>query len=166
VVYRVLFVVFAGMAVAFVGVWIGAKLDPRDRQSDAEAAEAAALRWVRTGVTQKPRWDGDDWEIDVVRPDGSMVQVRLGPSLELRGFDEEFGPAGTPAHDELRGERRARAVRAAFAETGPGHVVSVERDSRREIEVSIRLADDRQVQVELDDMLQVVDVTQEDPSDE
>jgi hypothetical protein len=166
VVYRVLFVVFGGVALALVGLWIAAVLDEQDFPSDREAAEAAALRWVRTGVTQEPRRDGDDWEIDVVRPDGSMVQVKLGPSLELRDFDEEFGPAGTPAHDELRGESRARAVRAAFAETGPGQVVSVERDSRREIEVSIRLADDRQVQVELDHTFRVVGVTREDPSDE
>jgi hypothetical protein len=166
VVYRVLFVVFAGVALALVALWIAAALDGQDMPSEAEAAEAAALRWVRTGVTQDPRRDGDHWEVDVVRPDGSMVQVRLGPRLELRDFDEEFGPAGTLAHDEMRGEPRARAVRAAFAETGPGHVVSVERDSRREIEVSIRLSDDRQVQVGLDHMFRVVDVNREHPGDE
>lgn len=147
-------------------LWLAAALDEQDRLADAEAAEAAALRWVGSGVAQEPRRDGDDWEIDVVRPNGSMVQVSLGPSLELRDFDEEFGPAGAPARDELRGDPRARAVRAAFAETGPGHVVSVERDSRREIEVSIRLAADRQVQVELDHTFRVVDVTREKPSDE
>jgi hypothetical protein len=166
VVYRVLFVVFSGIAFAFVAVWIGAELDPQDTPSDAEAAEAAALNWVRRGVAQEPRRDGDHWEVDVVRPDGSMVQVRLGPGLELRDFDEEFGPAGSPADDELRGAARAHAVRAAFAETGLAQVISVERDSSREIEVSLRLSDDRQVEVELDQALDVVGIEEESRGDD
>jgi hypothetical protein len=166
VIYRVLFVVFAGVALGLVALWIAAEIDGEGMSSDAEAAEAAALRWVRSGVTQEPRRDGDGWEVDVVRPDGSMVQVRLGPRLQLRDFDEEFGPAGTPAPDEMRGEPRARAVRAAFTETGPGHVVSVERESRQEIEVSIALSDDNQVEVELDRMFRVVRVRTEDQRDE
>jgi hypothetical protein len=166
VVYRVLLVVFGGVALALVALWIAAAIDGQDMPSDAADAEAAALRWVRIGVAQRPRRDGGEWEVDVVRPDGSMVQVRLGRSLELRDLDEELGPAGTPAHDEMQGEPRARAVRTAFAEIGPGQVVSVERDSIRDIEVSIRLSDDRQVQVELDDMFRVVEVTREHPSDE
>jgi hypothetical protein len=165
-VFRVLFVVFAGVGLALAALWIAAALDEQDLSSNATDAEAAALRWVGTGVTQEPRRDGSDWEVDVVRPNGSVVQVRLGPRLELRDLDEEFGPAGTPAHDEMRGEPRARAVRAAFAETGAGHVVSVERDSTREIEVSIRLSDDRQVQVELDHMFRVVGLKREHPGDE
>jgi hypothetical protein len=166
VVYRVLFVVFGGVAFALLALWIAAVIDGQEMSSDAEAAEAAALNWVRHGVTQEPRRDGDHWEVDVVRPDGSMVQVRLGPRLELRDFDEEFGPAGSPAHDELRGAARALAVRAAFAETGLAQVISVERDSSREIEVSLRLSDDRQVEVELDQALDVVGIEEESRSDE
>ena len=165
-VYRVVFVVFAGVGFALAALWIAAALDGPEIPSDAEGAEAAALNWVRSGVAQEPRRDGNDWEVDVVRPDGSMVQVRLGSSLELRGFDEEFGPAGSPAKDELRGAARVRAVRAAFAETGPAQVISVERESSREIEVSLRLSDDDQVEVELDQTLHVLGVKRESPSDE
>jgi hypothetical protein len=166
VINRVLFVVFSGVTLGLLALWIPGALDSREASSDAEAAEAAALNWVRNGVPQEPRRDGDHWEVDVVRPDGSMVQVRLGPRLELRDFDEEFGPAGSPADDELRGAARARAVRAAFAETGLAQVISVERDSSREIEVSLRLSDDRQVEVELDQALDVVGIEEESRSDD
>ena len=168
-VYKVLFVAFAGVGFALLALWIPTVIDGPEMPSGAEAAEAAeaaALNWVRRGVAQEPRRDGDHWEVDVVRPDGSMIQVRLGPRFELRDLDEEFGPAGTPAHDELRGADRALAVRAAFAETGPAHVISVERESSREIEVSVRLSDDRQVEVELDQTLHVVGIKQESRSDE
>jgi hypothetical protein len=166
VVNRVLFIVFAGVTLGLLALWIPGALDSPETSSDAEAAEAAALNWVRHGVSQEPRRDGDHWEVDVVRPDGSMVQVRLGPRLELRDFDEEFGPAGSPADDELRGAARARAVRAAFAETGLAQVISVERDSSREIEVSLRLSDDRQVEVELNQALNVVGVKEESRGDD
>jgi hypothetical protein len=163
VVYKVLAAVFVGLSVALAALWFGVGLD---RPSTSEDAEAAALRWVGSGVTQEPRREGDNWEVDVVRRDGSMVQVRLGPRLELRDFDEEFGPAGTPAADELKGAARARAVRAAFAETGPAQVVSVERDSRDKIEVSVRLSDGSQVEVELNHIFRVVGGHQEDSTDE
>jgi hypothetical protein len=155
------FVVIAVVTVALVVMGIHS-----DEESTAADAELVALGWVGTGVAQEPRRDGDTWEIDVVRDDGSMIQVRLGPKLELRDFDEEFGPAGVPAHDELKGAARARAVQAAFEESGPGQVVSVERESSREIEVGIRRPDGTQVEVELDHMLQVVEVEPEDPRDE
>jgi hypothetical protein len=163
VVYRVLAAVFVGVSIALAALWIGAGLDRRVTSSDAAAA---ALRWVGNGVTEQPRHDGDNWEVDVVRRDGSMVQVSLGPRLELRDFDEEYGPAGTPAADELKGAARARAVRVAFAETGPAQVVSVERDSRDSIEVSVRESDGDQVEVELNHMFRIVAVQEEDPSDE
>jgi hypothetical protein len=128
-------------------------------------AEDVALEWVGDGVAQKPRREGGRWEVDVVRPDGSMVQVSVGDGLKLRGVDEELGPGGTLAPDELRGTARRRAVQAAFAETRPGQVVSVERGSRGQIEVCIRLRKGRQVEVELDRMLRVVEVDSDDPCD-
>jgi hypothetical protein len=161
VVWTTIFSVFAVLTVALVLM----SLEQGQNASPVEA-EAAALRWVGGGVTQEPRRDGDRWEIDVVRPNGSMVQVSLGENLELRGLDEEFGPAGTLAHDEVTGARRTRAVEAAFDEVGPGQVVGVERDSNREIEVGIRLRGGRQVEVELDGRLRVVEVETEDPGDE
>jgi hypothetical protein len=75
-------------------------------------------------------------------------------------------PQGPRAADELKGAARARAVRAAFAETGPAQVVSVERDSKDKIEVSVRLLDGSQVEVELNHIFRVVGGHQEDSTDE
>jgi hypothetical protein len=136
-----------------------------DEQSNPPDPEAAALQWVGDGLAQTARREENRWEVDVVRPDGSMVQVSLGDDLDLRGLDEELGPGGTLAPDELQGRRRARAVQAAFAETRPGQVTSVERDLSGEIEVCIRTQTGRQVEVELDQALRVVEVGRKDPCD-
>jgi hypothetical protein len=161
VILRSLCVVIAAATVA----WVALRLHP-DEETTAADAELVALGWVGAGVAQEPRRDGDTWEVDIVRDDGSMVQVRLGPKLQLRDFDEEFGPAGAPAHDELKGAARARAVRAAFEEIDPGRVVSVERDSARHMEVGIRRPDGTQVEVELNHRFEVLEVVPEDPRDE
>lgn len=152
---------FAVMTLALV-VIIVLRVGERGKALDVEAA---ALEWVGDGLAQKARREGDGWEVDVVRPNGSMVQVSIGDDLDLRGLDEELGPAGTLAPDELRGRSRARAVQAAFAETRPGEVTSVERDSSGEIEVCIRMRTGSQVEVELDQALRVVEVGREDPCD-
>jgi hypothetical protein len=150
---------FAAMIIALIVIALA--------KSDQEVpdVEAAALEWVGGGVAQQARREGGRWEVDVVRPDGSVVQVSLGDDLELLGLDEESGPAGTLAPDELRGMARARAVHAAFAETRAGQVTSVERDSSGEIEVCIRMSTGRQVEVELGHMLRVVKVDSDDPCD-
>jgi hypothetical protein len=161
VVWVAIFMVFAAIAAALVVLEL--ELSGAGNPVDAEIA---ALDWVGDGVTQVPRHDGGHWEVDVVRPDGSLVEVNLEHDLALRNFDEEFGPAGTPAHDELTGAVRARAVTAAFAEVGPGHVVGVERESDNEIEVGIQKRRDRQVEVQLDRRFRVTAVLTEDPRDE
>jgi hypothetical protein len=148
---------FAAMIIALILIALA--------KSDQEVpdAEAAALEWVGGGVAQQARRESGRWEVDVVRPDGSVVQVSLGDDLELLGLDEEAGPAGTLAPDELRGMGRMRAVQAAFAKTRPGQVTSVERDSSGEIEVCIRMSTGHQVEVELGHMLRVVKVDSDDP---
>jgi hypothetical protein len=155
-----LFILFAAMAVAIVvlALRLGEQTNPVD-------AENVALDLVTDGSAQEVRREGDRWEVDVVRPDGSLVQVNLGSDLDFRGFDEEVGPAGTLAPDELRGESRARAVQAAFAETGPGRVDSVERDRNGDIDVRLRTWED-QFEVELDRRYRVLEVESEDPRDE
>jgi hypothetical protein len=150
-----------GVIVALAVIALGSD----DGFGDTEA-EAAALRWVGTGESEGVRRDGGQWEVDVLRPDGSLVEVTLGSQLELRGFDEERGPRRTLAPDELRGAERDRAIRAALAKTGPGRVLGAERDSSREIEVSVRRAGGDFVEVELDASLRVVEIEPEDPSDE
>jgi hypothetical protein len=156
-----LFLLFTAMTIAIVVL----AMRLQDDQGPLDA-EAVALDIVRDGVAQDSRREGDRWEVDVVRPDGSMVQVSLGDDLKLRGLDEELGPAGTLADDELRGAARARAVRAAFRETGPGEVVSVERDPNRGIEVRLQNGGSRQLEVELNRNFRVVEVDDEALGDE
>lgn len=136
-----------------------------DEGFSAAQAKAAALSWVGVGEAQAPRRDGEAWEVDVVRPDGSLVQVTLGDSLELRGFDEEFGPGHTPGSDELRGAARARAIEAAYAHVGPGRVLGVERESSREIDVDMRMGKDR-IEVQLNPRFRAIGVKPEDLGDE
>jgi hypothetical protein len=157
-----LLLIFGAMTIAIVLV---VAFRVGDDQSPLDA-EAAALELVRNGVAQESRRDGDRWEVDVIRADGSMVQVNLGDDLELLDLDEEMGPGGTLADDELRGATRLRAVEAAFEKTGPGQVVSVERDSRRRIKVRVLKQDGTHVGVVLDGSLRPVGVDDEDPRDE
>jgi hypothetical protein len=160
VVWTTILIVFGAMTIALLGLGFGLGEDTNPLD-----AEVAALDAVPDGVSQGPRRDGDNWEVDVVRPDGSMVQVSLSNNLDLLGLDEEYGPAGTLAPDEARGAARVRAVRAAFAEVGAGEVVGVERESGGRYEVGVLLRDG-QVEVELDRNLRVTEVEGEDPRDE
>jgi hypothetical protein len=156
------------LVVALVVVTAGSLRDG-DAAVSALEAEATASRWVGVGVAESPRREGEEWEVDVVRPDGSLVEVTIGDQLELQALDEELGPGRRPAHDEVTGPVRERAVRAALAATGPGRVLSVERDSSRELEVTevnVRHADGVDVEVGLDSGLRVVEVESQDPGDE
>jgi hypothetical protein len=156
-----LFLLFTAMTVAIVVL----ALRLSDEQGPLDA-EAVAVELVGDGIAQDSRREGDRWEVDVARADGSMVQVSLGDDLELRALDEELGPAGTLADDELRGPARVRAVRAAFTETGIGKVVSVERDAGREIEVRVRTGSGRQIEVEIDRNFRVLEIDHESLGDE
>jgi len=94
----------------------------RGDEPDAAAARQAALVWTEAELADAPRWNGDEWEVDVRRANGSLVEVTLGRDLELRELDEELGPGGAPAHDELTRPLRERAIAAARSESGPGRV--------------------------------------------
>ena len=139
--------------------------DDDDEGFSTHDAEIAALSWVGAGEAETPRREGGNWEVDVRRPNGSLVQVTLSEDLQLRGLDEEVGPAGTPAPDELRGAAREQAIEAAFRHVGRGRVVGVERDPGGVIEVGLRLGVD-QVEVRLDRRFRVIEVHPEDPGDE
>jgi hypothetical protein len=160
-----IFLLLAALTVAAVLMGLG--LAEQTTQQTAQLdAEDAALELVVDGAVQESRRDGGRWEVDVVRADGSMVQVNLGDDLELRSLDEERGPAGTFAPDELRGRLRAGAVAVAFDETGAGEVVSVERDRSGDLDVRVRTRTDGLVQVELDRRFRVLGVQREDRGDE
>jgi hypothetical protein len=157
------------LLVAALIVLAAGTLRDGDAPVNASEAEAAAFRWVGVGVAESARRDDDGWEVDVIRPDGSLVEVTIDDQLALSGLDEELGPGRRPAHDEVRGPVRKRAIRTALAATGPGRVLSVERESSRELEVTevnIRHADRVDVEVGLDSSLQVVEVESQDPGDE
>jgi hypothetical protein len=140
---------------------------PRDEgQARPSDAEAAALERFPSGTVQPARIEDDEWEVDIVRPDGSLVEVTFDHELNLRDLDEEIGPGGTLADDELKGSARRRAIRAAFEVTGPGEVKSVERDSPNELEVGVRFQNGVQIEVELDRHFRVGEVEDEDPADE
>lgn len=140
---------------------------PRDEgQARPSDAEAAALERFPQGTAQPARIEDDEWEVDVVRPDGSLVEVTFDHELNFRDLDEEIGPRGRLANDELRGQERRRAIDAAFEVTGAGRVTSVERDSPNEIEVNVRFPNGIQVEVELDRHFHVGEVDNEDPADE
>jgi hypothetical protein len=158
-------VVILSVALVIAAAELQLREDDDDEGFSAGEAKTAALSWVGAGEAQAPRRDGDAWEVDIVRPDGSLVQVTLGDRLELRGFDEEFGPGHTPGPDELRGAARARAIKAAFGHVGPGRVLGVERESSREVDVDMRLGTDR-IEVQLNPRFRAIGVKPEDPGDE
>ena len=140
---------------------------PRDEgQAKPSDAEAAALERFPDGTVQPARIEDDEWEVDVVLPNGSLVEVTYDHELHFRDLDEEIGPGGRLANDELRGDERRRAIDAAFQVTGPGRVTSVERDSPNEVEVKVRFQNGIQIEVELDRNFHVGEVENEDPGDE
>jgi hypothetical protein len=158
-------VIILSVALVIAAAELKLREDDDDEGFSAAEAKTAALSWVGAGEAQAPRRDGEDWEVDVVRPNGSLVQVTLGDRLELREFDEEFGPGHTPGPDELRGAARARAIEAAFGHVGPGRVLGVERESSREIDVDMRLGNDR-IEVQLNPRFRAIGVKPEDSHDE
>jgi hypothetical protein len=150
-----------------VAALIGIGLAVRDpSEPDAAAAHRVALQWTAAERADVPRRVAEGWEIDVRRADGSLVEITLGPDLELRELDEERGTGGTAAHDEVMGALRTRAVAAARAVAGPGPLRGVERERDGSIEVDVLARDGTVVEVELDGRLGVADVDREDVGDE
>jgi hypothetical protein len=135
-------------------------------EPDAASARQVALRWTGAELADAPRRDGDGWEVDVRRADGSLVEIKLGPQLELRELDEERSAGGAPAHDEVTGALRARAIDHARTVSGPGSVRGVERERDGSIEVDVLAPDRTVVEVELDSKLRVTDIDEEEIGDE
>ncbi len=60
--------------------------------SGAEKAKAAALQLVRGGTANGVERDGEKgatWEVEVRKPDGSVVDVRLDASYEKVAIDSD-----------------------------------------------------------------------------
>jgi hypothetical protein len=137
-----------------------------DGEAGPGEAEAVARHWVGSGTVQPARLEDDGWAVDVLRRDGSLVELTFDGDLSLRHIDEELGRGGAPAYDEIQDPLRRRAIRVALGVTGTGRVTSVERDRPDEIEVNVTLPGGNQVEVELDSALRVGEVEDEDPGDE
>ena len=151
---------------AAVAVLVFLALGPRQDVPGVAEVQRAALHWTEAELADAPRRDGDQWEVDVHRADGSLVEVTLGRRLELRELDEELGPAGAPSHDEVTGALRERAIAAARVTAGPGPVRSVERERNGGIEVDFTRPGRIILEVELDQRLRVIDADVEDIDDE
>lgn len=156
---------FAGFLATLL-ILAALSLAPVHGGADGLEASRVAANWVGVAETDKPRREGGEWEIDVVRADGSLVEVTIGDRMELLGLDEELGPGGGRAADEVTGSLRARAVRAALAVVPGGRAVGVERERDGELEVAIRRSSEARVEVGLDQRLRVIEVEPERPGDE
>jgi hypothetical protein len=133
---------------------------------DPAAARHVALAWTGAELAERPRWDGERWEVDVRRADGSIIEVNLDRYLELRELDQELGPHGSAAHDEITGTMRERAIGVARSRSITGPVGSVEREPDGTIEVNIVQPDGSVVEVELGPRLRVIDIDREELGDE
>jgi hypothetical protein len=158
--------VLAGVVVvAALGVLAALALGPGDGD-DAAAAEEAARNWTDAQATDPARRREDGWEVDVHRADGSIIEVNLGPELELIELDEERGPGGTPADDEVLGDERGRAIAVVRKAGVTGFVRSVERERDGSIEVDVVQPDQTIRELELDARLRVTGVEREEIGDE
>lgn len=154
----------AAAAVAAAAVFAWAARPDVERVTDGDVREAA-LQWVDDGRVQEVRGDGEEWEVDVIRADRSLVEVTIGERLELLQLDEERGAHGRPTPDMLRGAAAAQAAEAALRATG-GDVLGGEREPDGDLEVDVRLRDGTLLEVGLTPDFVVHEVAHETPGDE
>ena len=81
-----------------------AEIDEQATGPDADRAKAAAVKLVGGGSAVGVERDDDDgaaWEVEVKKPDGSVVEVGLTSDLKQAGVERD--------DDDGSGEARARA---------------------------------------------------------
>ncbi|OUZ07617.1 hypothetical protein BHE97_16060 [Aeromicrobium sp. PE09-221] len=136
------------------------------RGGDRDRAGEAALEHVGEGeVTDAERGDDDDveaYEVEVTRPDGSDVDVKLDEDFAVLDSDDDRDD-GRDADDRAVSEdERAKASEAARAEV-PGTVHDVEAsddrigDATAAYEVEVVAEDGTEWDVWLDDRFTVLD---------
>ena len=155
----------AGAAVILGGatVAVAASTQAADDQplggTELQQASDAALAKVGGGTVLKAETDdgATAFEVDVMRPDGSKVEVKLDRSfqastVESEGRDDDSGLTALSAED------RDKAGNAALARVGQGTVSEVEREDEggSAYEVEVRLNDGTQVEVQLGSDFQVL----------
>jgi len=141
--------------------------------SDVERASRAAVAAVGSGTAtsvDRDREGGSTWEVEVVKPDGSHVDVLLDGQFRVLNVGAERdateppkaqAPAGThDAETPVPGADAERASAAALKAVGGGTVNDVDRDLEGGAtwEVEITKPDGSQVDVLLDAQFQVLSV--------
>lgn len=144
------------------------------RGGDRDRAGEAALEHVGEGeVTDAERGDDDDveaYEVEVTRPDGSDVDVRLDQDFAVIDSDDDRDDRdddGPDADDRaLSEDERTKASEAAQAEV-PGTVEDVDAsddrigDATAAYEVEVRAEDGTDWDIWLDDQFAVIDSRQD-----
>jgi hypothetical protein len=99
------------LAVGGVGIAqaVGGDTDERVKGPEADRAAKAAVDAIGGGRAvgiERDDDDGEAWEVEVVRPDGSEVEVALTGDLERVGTETEDdgGESGRETDDDDRGE--------------------------------------------------------------
>lgn len=99
---RIIIATVGAIALAGGGVGIAQALGGEDEGApitgpDADRAKAAAIRLVPGGSARAVERDGEKgavWEVEVRKPDGSSVDVRLGTSFEKVSIDADVETPG------------------------------------------------------------------------
>ena len=97
---KVVIVAGAALVLAAGGAGIASAVSGDDGAAtgpDAQRAEAAALRLIPGGTANSVERDGENgatWEVEVRRPDGSTVDVRLDDRFDLVVAEPDSEPAG------------------------------------------------------------------------
>jgi hypothetical protein len=99
------------LAVGGVGIAqaVGGDTDERVKGPEADRAAKAAVDAIGGGRAvgiERDDDDGEAWEVEVVRPDGSEVEVLLTRDLQEVGTETEDdqGESGRETDDDDRGE--------------------------------------------------------------
>jgi hypothetical protein len=102
------------LAVGGVGIAQAVGGDSEERVTGPEADRAAkaavdAIGGGRAVGVERDDDDGEAWEVEVVRPDGSEVEVLLTRDLQEVGTETEDdqGESGRETDDDDRGENEA-----------------------------------------------------------
>jgi hypothetical protein len=102
------------LAVGGVGIAqaVGGDTDERVKGPEADRAAKAAVDAIGGGRAvgiERDDDDGEAWEVEVVRPDGSEVEVLLTRDLQEVGTETEDdqGESGRETDDDDRGENEA-----------------------------------------------------------
>ncbi|HSN38171.1 MAG TPA: PepSY domain-containing protein [Arthrobacter sp.] len=160
-------VVITGIAAAIVlggaTVAVAANSQATDDQplSGTELQRASDAALAKTGGGTVLKAETDDgataFEVDVMRPDGSKVEVNLDRSFQVSTAESQ-GQDDDSSLPALSAADRDMAGSAALARVGQGTVSEVERENEggSAYEVEVRLNDGSQVEVQLGSDFQVL----------